>query len=315
MNRFLALVRREYQENRIAFKVTPIALFGLYMAGAAMALFTFSYFDNEFSTMKEAVRFIANSDESIRSQAVWLGNLGGSTFFTFVLGIVVFFYLLGSLYDDRKDRSILFWKSLPASDTLTMASKLATAMFLVPTLFWVAYVITHIALYIIAAVTILLAGENPWTVFMSVANPFKAWGLVLASWYANAVWALPVYGWLMLVSAFSPRLPLLFALIPPAVISVLQIWIDFLRTFTLKTNLGGVLWQWWVDSPIINCCGEENGTVGAFLGIPIDDRFDHALTIGNMLDRLFSLPMLAGLAVAGAFLGLALWLRSRATDN
>lgn len=315
MNRLLALVRREYQENRIAFKVTPIALFGLYMAGAAMALITFSHFDNEFSTMKEAVRFIAQSDVEIRSQAVWLGNLASSTFFTFVMGIVVFFYLLGSLYDDRKDRSILFWKSLPASDTLTIVSKLLTAMVLVPLIFWVAFVVTQLALYLIASLTVLLAGENPWPVILSVANPFKAWGLVLASWISHAIWSLPLYGWLMLVSAFSPRLPLLFALIPPAVIAVLQIWIDFLRTFTFEANLGGILWQWWVDAPIINCCGEENGQVGAFLGIPLDDRFDHALTIGNMMDRLFSLPMLGGLAVAAVFLGLTLWLRSRATDN
>ncbi|KAA9133296.1 hypothetical protein F3N42_02790 [Marinihelvus fidelis] len=315
MNRFLALVRREFWENRIAFRATPIALFGLYMAGAAMALITFSYFDNEFSTMKEAARFIAQSDVEIRSQAVWLANFAGSTFFTFVMGIVVFFYLLGSLYDDRKDRSILFWKSLPASDTLTVASKLFTAMFVVPTIFWIAFVVTMAALYAIASLTFMFAGENPWPVILAVANPFKAWGYVLASWYAHAIWALPMYGWLMLVSAFSPRLPLLFALIPPAVIAVLQIWLDFLRTFTLEANLGGILWQWWVDAPIINCCGEENGSVGAFLGIPIDDRFDHALTIGNMLDRLFSLPMLGGLCVAAVFLAGALWLRSRATDN
>ncbi|NIV34381.1 MAG: hypothetical protein GWN58_34455, partial [Anaerolineae bacterium] len=74
---------------------------------------------------------------------------------------------------DRKDRSILFWKSLPASDTLTLASKLLTAMFVLPSIFWVAYVITQIALYIITAITVLSVGENPWTLFMGLGNPFK----------------------------------------------------------------------------------------------------------------------------------------------
>ena len=92
-----------------------------------------------------------------------------------------------------------------------------------------------------------------------MANPFKAWGLLLASYYAQAIWALPVYGWLMLVSSFAPRIPLLFALVPPAVFAVLQIWIDFLRTFTLKTNLGGLLWEWFANSPFISV-GENDET-------------------------------------------------------
>jgi ABC-2 type transport system permease protein len=316
MNRLLALIKREYWENRIAFRWTPIALFGLYMAAAVMALITFGHFDHDFNTLREGIRYLATQlDADMRGQGVYLANLAGSTFFTFVLGIVVFFYLLGSLYDDRKDRSILFWKSLPASDTLTIASKLLTAMVLVPTIFWGAYVITSVALYAIGTITILVVGENPWTLFLGTTNPFKAWGLVLASMYAQAIWALPIYGWLMLVSAFAPRIPLLFALVPPAVFAVLQIWIDFLRTFTLKANLGGLLWEWYADSPTLNCCTESNGAPAPVLGVPVTDRFDHAATIGNMLDRLFSVQMAVGLVVAAVFLAGALWLRRRATEG
>ena len=76
MNRLLALIQREYWENRIAFRATPIALFGIYMAGAIMTLLTFNHFDNEFHTLKEAVRFIAQSDVEIRSQVVYLANIG-----------------------------------------------------------------------------------------------------------------------------------------------------------------------------------------------------------------------------------------------
>jgi len=315
MKRFKALLLREYWENRVAFRSTPVALFAIYMVGALMTLVTFNYFDHEFQTMREAVRYLAQFDESIRAHGVYLWNLASSTLFTVVLGFVVFFYLLGSLYDDRKDRSILFWKSLPASDTLTMASKLFTAMFVVPSLFWLAYVLSMLALYLIGTITVLVLGENPWTLFVGIGNPFKAWGLVLASFYAQAIWALPVYGWLMCVSSCAPRLPLLFALVPPAVFAVLQIWIDFLRTFTLKTNLGGILWEWYANNPMINCCGEVKGRVDAIMGIPITDTFDHAPTIANMLDRLFSVQMAWGLLVAAALLAGALWFRKRATDN
>ena len=123
-----------------------------------------------------------------------------------------------------------------------------------------------------------------------------------------------VYGWLMLVSSFAPRIPLLFALVPPAVFAVLQIWIDFLRTFTLKTNLGGLLWEWFANSPFISV-GENDGGDFVTLGIPLTSTFDHAATLGNMLDRLFSIQMLWGLLIAAVFLASALWLRKRATES
>ena len=51
-----------------------------------------------------------------------------------MLGFVVFFYCLGSLYDERKDRSVLFWKSLPVSDRDTVLSKALSALVVAPTL-------------------------------------------------------------------------------------------------------------------------------------------------------------------------------------
>ena len=49
-----------------------------------------------------------------------------------VLGVVVFFFCLGALFDDRKDRSVLFWKSLPISDQATVLSKVAMALVVAP---------------------------------------------------------------------------------------------------------------------------------------------------------------------------------------
>lgn len=315
MNRLPALLQREYWENRVAMRGTPLAIAGIYIALAVMALISFGYLDHEFSSLKEAIRFLNTTDEETRSRAIHLANIAASQLFTLALGFVVFFYLLGALYDDRKDRSILWWKSLPASDTVTLLSKLVTAMFVIPVIFWVVYVLTVLTVYLIGSVTVLVLGENPWTLFVGLGNPFKAWALVLASYLAQALWALPVYGWLLLVSAFAPRLPLLFALVPPAIFAVLQIWIDFLKTFTWKTNLGGILWEWYANSPIIACCDVEEGRAAATLGVPLFDTFDGAATFGNMLDRIFSLQMASGLAVAVVLLAAALWFRRRATDG
>jgi ABC-2 type transport system permease protein len=168
---------------------------------------------------------------------------------------------------------------------------------------------------IIASVMIMTVGENPWTLFLGVANPLKAWFMLLASYLAASIWFLPFYGWLLLVSSFAPRIPLLFAVLPPVVFAVLQIWIDFLRTFTLDSSLFGLIGEWVANSPAILSATVENGDGSLALGIPTTHAFDHAVTLSNMVDRLFSLQMLGGLAVAAVFLAGALWLRKRATDS
>jgi ABC-2 type transport system permease protein len=315
MNRLMALVRREFWENKGAFRTTPLVIGGLFLAAMVMFLITFNHFDNEFQSLKELLRFIAQQDVVLRDRILYAANLEISAIFASVLAFVVFFYLLGSLYDDRKDRSILFWKSLPASDTLTLASKLLAAMVVAPFIFWVVYVITHIVIMALFAVVVMVLGENPWTLFLSLGSPFKAWSLVLLSYFAQSIWALPLYGWLMLVSAFAPRIPLLFAILPPVVLGVLELWIDFLKTFTLNDNLFGLFGHWFANSPIIMSADKNEDNIGAALGIPITSDFDHQVTVANIFDRLFSTDMLIGLAIAAVFLGAALWLRRRATES
>jgi len=315
MNRLKALLLREFWENKGAFRTTPLVIGGIYIVFLLMAIFTTSHVDNDLYTFKEAVQIIAARPAEFRGMVMYQAMLGSSVFFTAVMSFVIFFYLLGSLYDDRKDRSILFWKSLPASDSLTMASKLLSAMFVIPAFFLVIMIITHILMAIIGSLMVLGVDGNPWTLFLSVVNPVKAWGMIAASYAAHSIWALPLYGWLMLVSAFAPRVPLLFATLPPLVFAVLQTWIEFLRTFTLKNNVVGLISEWLFNSPAILTAEVHDGDAAIALGIPLTDNFDHAVTISNMLDRLFSVQMLAGLVIATVFLGAALWLRHRATES
>ncbi|MFC1720002.1 hypothetical protein ACFL00_02535, partial [Pseudomonadota bacterium] len=193
MNRLIALVRREYWENKGAFRTTPLVIGGLSITFLLMSIFTTVHFDNDMYSFREAIRLLANQPPEFRATHGHEVILGSSVFFSMVLAFVVFFYLLGALYDDRKDRSILFWKSLPASDTLTIASKLLSAMVLAPLIFWVIFILTQIVMAVIASLMVLSVGENPWTLFLSVVNPLKPWGLLLASYLATSIWFLPQY--------------------------------------------------------------------------------------------------------------------------
>ena len=315
MNRMIALLRREFWENKGALRTTPLVIGGIYIAFLLMAIFTTAHIDDDLYTFREAVHVLAGRPAEFRGMIMYQSMLGSSVFFTVVMSFVIFFYLLGSLYDDRKDRSILFWKSLPASDTLTVASKLLSAMFIIPVFFLAITVLTHIIMAVIGSLMVLGVDGNPWTLFLSVSSPLKAWGMIAASYFAQSIWALPLYGWLMLVSAFAPRVPLLFATLPPLVFAVLQTWIEFLRTFTLKNNLMGLIGEWLFNSPAILTAEVHDGEGGIALGIPLTKDFDHAVTLANMIDRLFSTQMLIGLIVAAVFLTTALWLRHRAAES
>jgi ABC-2 type transport system permease protein len=317
MNRLIALLKREFWENKGAFRTTPLVIGGIYIVLTLMFLITFNHFDNEFQSLKELARWVSQTDAGFRGDIMYAANVAAlPALFNIVLSFVVFFYLLGSLYDDRKDRSILFWKSLPASDTLTLGSKLLSAMVVAPVIFWIIYVLTYSVIMLIFSVVVLVLGENPWTLFLGIGNPFKAWSMLLLSYLAQSIWALPMYGWLMLVSSFAPRIPLLFAILPPVVIAVLQIWIEFLQTFTLKKNLFGVIGEWFANSPFISSVNTDGNDMPVpTLGIPLTKTFGHEATVANIFDRLFSTHMLIGLAVAAVFLGTALWLRRRATES
>jgi ABC-2 type transport system permease protein len=288
VRRLLTLIRREFWENKGALRTTPLIIGGIYIVFLLMSIFTTAHFDNELYTFREAVRLLAEQPPEFRAAHGEEVLLGSSLFFTLVLAFVVFFYLLGALYDDRKDRSILFW---------------------------MVFILTQVLMAIIGSIMVLSVGENPWTLFLSVVNPLEAWFLLLLSYLASSIWFLPMYGWLLLVSAFAPRIPLLFAVLPPVVFAILQMWIEFLRTFTLNNNLFGVIGEWVADSPAILSVGVHDGRGMLTLGVPLNKDFDHAVTVINIFDRLFSLQMLAGLAVAAVFLAAALWLRRRATDS
>ena len=225
MNKLLALVKREFWENKGSIRTTPLVIAGLYVVAMLMGVITLSHFDADGYTTKMAVEELSKMSVEMRAEVLYQGGLASSVFFTIVMSFVVFFYLLGALYDDRKDRSILFWKSLPASDTLTIVSKLVTAMVLIPLAFLAALILTHIVTGLVMTITIATADGNPWSLFIAHTSPLKVWGMIAVSWFAAMIWALPLMGWLLLVSSFAPRVPLLFATLPPLIFSVLQAWI------------------------------------------------------------------------------------------
>jgi ABC-2 type transport system permease protein len=147
--------------------------------------------------------------------------------------ISIIFMLLGSLYEERSDRSILFWKSMPASDTQTVLAK-GTAIIggtlLISTLISIVVsVFTFVFLKYTArsfGLDFMIAGSSSAPVF------FWFWVSVLSALIMYVLWAAPIYAWFLFVSAAAPRAPFLFATLPLVAIVVME------QVLQLRTGFG-----------------------------------------------------------------------------
>ena len=215
MNTYSWLIRREFWENRAIWMVP--AIIGIAQTLAAL----FGRVDIVALTTPEQSRAVGGM----------VLFAFGVTFFA-VMNLYATWYLLDCLYADRKDRSILFWKSLPISDTATVLAKLATGLLVIPLVYFVAADISTVAMAFIISVRARSA-------FGSVLWQPDLWLQLQALWLylivTTAIWYLPFAGWLIAVSAWAKRAVMLWSILPPLALFLLERW--FLGTHVVGTMI------------------------------------------------------------------------------
>jgi len=127
----------------------------------------------------------------------------------FIVGI---FYLLDALYGERRDRSILFWKSLPVSDLTTVLSKFAIPLVILPLLSFAIAVVTQFVMLLLSS------GLSVGTLGARMSFFHMSLMLLYHILTVHGLWYAPIYAWLLLVSAWAPRAPFIWAFLPPFVI-------------------------------------------------------------------------------------------------
>jgi ABC-2 type transport system permease protein len=136
--------------------------------------------------------------------------------------IVSFYYALDTLYGERRDRSILFWKSLPVSDFTTVLAKVFVLLIVLPAIMIAITVVTE-AIVMLLSMTVLAAHGLSVGAFWTQLQPIQTMGgLLYHIVTVHILWYAPMYCWLLLVSAWSKRAPLLWALLPPFAIIVFE---------------------------------------------------------------------------------------------
>ena len=131
-------------------------------------------------------------------------------------------YCLGALHGERRDRSVLFWKSLPVSDTTTVLAKITIPLIAVPVFTMALTIVTQVVILLILTPTQIAAGQSSAELWANAELP-QMWGLslyhmvtILMLWYA------PIYAWLLMISAWAKRAPILWAVLPPVLAGIVE---------------------------------------------------------------------------------------------
>ena len=139
----------------------------------------------------------------------------------FIVFIVGVFYCLDALHGERRDRSILFWKSLPVSDFTTVLSKATIPLMVLPLLAFAVTVCVQLIMLLETSVALIFHGVSPATTWTHVPV-FQNWLVLLYGLVVLALWHAPIYSWLLLVSGWARRATFLWAVLPLLAIGILE---------------------------------------------------------------------------------------------
>ena len=190
-------VRRELWENRSLY-IAPMAV-----AGVALLAFSLSSFVGIWET---PLRLNPQKPQGPYEMVAGLMMLTG-----IVVGV---FYCLDALHGERRDRSILFWKSLPVSDVTTVLAKASIPLMILPLLTFAIGVATQWLMLLISSAVVLAGGGSVAALWANLPFVRMSWLLLYHILTAHALWPAPVYCWLLLVSGWPRRATFLWAALP-----------------------------------------------------------------------------------------------------
>ena len=226
-------------------------------------------------------------DPAHRQAAIELPYDVAAMMFIFTAFIIGVFYCLDALHGERRERSILFWKSLPVSDRTTVFSKATIPLVVLPLITFAITVVTQLLMLLISTLSLLPSGLSGTT--FANFNLFQQSFILLYGLIVIALWHAPIYGWALLISGWARRATFLWAVLPLLAIGFFE-KITF-NTSHFATMLGNRLMGF----------APEAFEFQAHHPVAID-----SLTPGRYLS---TLDLWIGLAFAAAFIAAAVRLR------
>ncbi len=203
-------IRRELWENHSIY-VAPLAAAGVYLFGYVISLIWVP------SGMREMIA--SHSTPQLIALAMPYSHAAMLIMATaFLVGI---FYSLDALHSERRERTILFWKSLPVSDLTTVVSKAIIPLVVLPLVVFAITVSLQIMMRLLSTAVLLVTGADAATQWTELPL-FQMQLVLLYSLIVLALWHAPLYMWFLLVSGYARRATFLWAVFPPLAIAALE---------------------------------------------------------------------------------------------
>jgi ABC-2 type transport system permease protein len=205
------LVRRELWESRSIY-IAPLA---------AAALFLFGFLISTVH-LRDKMRAALALDPMQQHELIAQPYNFAALLIMFTTFLVAVFYCLDALHGERRDRSILFWKSLPVSDLTTVLSKASIPLVVLPLVTFAITAATQWIMLLLDSLVLLGSGLSIATLWAQVSL-VQMWLMLLYHLVAvHALWYAPIYGWLLLVSAWARRAAFLWAALPLLAIGITE---------------------------------------------------------------------------------------------
>jgi ABC-2 type transport system permease protein len=292
---FFWSVKRELWEHRSLY-IAPLV---------AAAVVVIGFIFNAMN-LPEGMRLLTELPPE-RQRAMVSGFYGGiGLAIAVVMAITAWFYSLDALQGERRDRSVLFWKSLPVSDTTAVLSKMFTAAVVAPTIAFAVIVLTQLLILLLATLVVLIGGANPMPLWSNL-QMFQLTVALVYSLIVLSLWYAPIYAWLLLVSAWAKRSTFLWAVLPPIGIMLfekLAFDTSYFRRL-LGYRLQDGLETAFLPRHYMRDLGVGNGgDVEAQIQMP-----RHALQLLDPIGFLSNPYLWVGLAAAAGLIAAAVWMR------
>jgi ABC-2 type transport system permease protein len=221
-------VQREVWENRSIY-LAPLAIAAVFLFGF---LITVLHFPRQ-------VRAASALDPMHYREAIIVPyDISGSVMMLMAI-LVSVLYCVDALHGERRDRSILFWKSMPVSDLTTVLAKATIPIIVIPVIATAAAIGLQAVMLVVSSAVLLGSGQSV-AQFWSTVSPLEMWSLLLYHiMTAHALWPAPIYAWLLLVSGWARRAVLLWAALPVVAIAAVELIVS--RSANFATFIGGRL--------------------------------------------------------------------------
>ncbi len=233
-----ALLKREFLDSKTGFFTVPLVVAGFTLFAMILGLISLEiqYGDeitldlNDMQITVDGDTWVDHGDwndsdtkdnfRQILGRAVSGATSAG---ILMVMPFVIFFGLLSSLYDDRRDRSYLFWKSMPVSDTREVLTKLGWYGLVGPLMLFGFMMVLGFFAMLVVTPFIWYHGGSAFDLLWAPTPFISMWVAAAANYIVYALWILPILAWLMLASSVAPKAPMIFAIIPVGAIITVEV--------------------------------------------------------------------------------------------